>query len=151
LEIVLQLESLKEAKKPLSLKYAQYRYPNSQIFNTKHAEHLRNLYALMAKSDVETVILLPPTPQVSSNYPNPFNPSTNIAFSIPEQGFTRLSIYNIKGQKVKDILSSDLAQGHHKAVWDGKDSNNHSVSSGIYFIRLESGGKVSTRKAMLIK
>ncbi|MBP7309771.1 MAG: T9SS type A sorting domain-containing protein, partial [Candidatus Cloacimonetes bacterium] len=84
-------------------------------------------------------------------YPNPFNPTTTIAFSIPKDAKTKLSVYSIKGQKVKDIISGELQKGFHKAVWDGKDSTNRSVSSGIYIFRLESGGKVSVRKAMLMK
>jgi len=63
----------------------------------------------------------------------------------------KLTIYNLKGQQVKEILNGDLPKGHHKAIWDGKDTHNRSVSSGIYFIRLESGVKVNTRKAMLMK
>jgi len=151
LEIVLQLASLEETKKPITTKYTQYKYPNIQVFDRKHDEHWAKLYALMDKGDGETGIPLPSIPQISSNYPNPFNPSTTIAFSIPNQAATKLTVYNLKGQKVKEILSSDLAKGHHKVVWDGKDSNNRSVSSGIYLIKLDSGGKTSLRKAMLMK
>ena len=84
-------------------------------------------------------------------FPNPFNPSTTIAFSIPETTQTRVSIYNSKGQRVIDLLDTDLPQGDHSLVWDGRDANNSSVASGIYFIKLESGGKTSIRKAMLLK
>jgi len=84
-------------------------------------------------------------------YPNPFNPSTTIAFNIPETGRARVSIYNVKGQIVKDLLNAELTRGDHSLVWDGRDENNFSVASGIYFIKLESGGKTSIRKAMLVK
>ena len=90
-------------------------------------------------------------PWVMSVYPNPFNPSTTIAFNIPETGQARVSIYNSKGQRVIDLLDTDLPQGDHSLVWDGRDANNSSVASGIYFIKLESGGKTSIRKAMLVK
>jgi hypothetical protein len=86
-----------------------------------------------------------------NNYPNPFNPSTTIAFSIPHTGNVKLCVYNIKGQKVKELLNTEMEKGHHKIVWEGKDKNNRSVSSGIYFFRLESGGQASVRKAMLMK
>ena len=88
---------------------------------------------------------------VTSNYPNPFNPSTTIAFSIPETGRVHVSVYNIKGQKVKDLLNTEMTRGNHRLVWDGRDTNNRNVASGIYFIKLESGGKTSIRKAMLMK
>lgn len=84
-------------------------------------------------------------------YPNPFNLSTTIAFSLPKNANTKLSVYNINGQKVKDIICGELPKGFHKAVWDGKDGSNRSVSSGIYFFRLVADGKVSVRKAMLMK
>jgi flagellar hook assembly protein FlgD len=48
-------------------------------------------------------------------------------------------VYNIKGQKVKDIVHGEFASGYHKIIWDGRDKNNRGVSSGIYFFRLESG------------
>ena len=98
-----------------------------------------------------TVTSIPNNPNISSNYPNPFNPSTTIAFSIPQAGNTRIKVYNLRGQKVKDLINTDLPKGYHKVVWDGTDSNNRNVSSGIYFFSLESGGKTSLRKALLMK
>jgi hypothetical protein len=151
LEIVLQLESLKEAKKPIALKFTQYRYPNVQIFYQKHEEHLKELYKLMDKGNGETCIPIPAIPKITSNYPNPFNPSTTIEFGIPADGKVKLCIYNLKGQKVKELLNAPLERGYHKAVWDGKDKNNRSVSSGVYFVRLEAGKTIQTRKIMLMK
>jgi flagellar hook assembly protein FlgD len=52
---------------------------------------------------------------------------------------------------VIDLLDADLPQGDHSLVWDGRDENNLSVASGIYFIKLEAGGKTSIRKAILLK
>ncbi|MDD2544147.1 MAG: FG-GAP-like repeat-containing protein [Candidatus Cloacimonetes bacterium] len=84
-------------------------------------------------------------------YPNPFNPSTTITFSIPETGRVRVSVYNIKGRKVKDLINTEMARGNHKLIWDGKDTNSRNVGSGIYLFKLESGGNTSIRKAMLVK
>jgi len=86
-----------------------------------------------------------------TNFPNPFNPSTVISFSIPQIGKTDLSIYNIKGQKVKQLISNQLAAGEHSVVWDGRDENNRPVSSGIYFYKLESGDFEKMRKMILLK
>jgi len=52
---------------------------------------------------------------------------------------------------VKDLINSELPRGNHKLVWDGTDAHGRSVGSGIFFLRLESGGKTSIRKAMLLK
>ncbi|MDD3578527.1 MAG: two-component regulator propeller domain-containing protein [Candidatus Cloacimonetes bacterium] len=86
-----------------------------------------------------------------SNYPNPFNPSTTITFSVPKDGLVRIDIYNIKGQKVKELNNSEMLRGHHDIIWDGKDADQQNVCSGIYFVKLQSSGAVSTRKIMLMK
>lgn len=89
--------------------------------------------------------------KLENNYPNPFNPTTTIAFSLAKPGRTSLVVYNLKGQIVKRLVSGDLNAGNHKVVWDGRDSLNRSVASGMYFYRLESGSYRSTRKMLLMK
>ncbi|MDZ4121090.1 MAG: T9SS type A sorting domain-containing protein, partial [Candidatus Cloacimonadaceae bacterium] len=95
--------------------------------------------------------VVPPKPILYNNYPNPFNPSTTIEFSIPQTGRVNLSIYNIRGQKVRSLLDGEMVKGQHGVVWNGRDDKNRSVASGVYFIRLNSGGKTSIKKAMLLK
>ncbi len=85
------------------------------------------------------------------NYPNPFNPSTTISFHIPVSSHVSLSVYNIKGQKVAQLINENMPLGQHKVVWDGKDSNKQAVGSGVYFVRLEAGYKTNTRKVILLK
>ncbi len=86
-----------------------------------------------------------------SNHPNPFNPSTTISFSIPNDSNVELSVYNIKGQKVRQLVSDQLSVDEHSVLWDGRDSNNKSVSSGIYFYRLKVGKFEKTKKMILMK
>ena len=62
------------------------------------------------------------------NYPNPFNPTTTISFSIPKANKVKIFIYNIKGQKVKQFVRNQLPSGEHSVVWDGRDDNGKSVS-----------------------
>ncbi len=88
---------------------------------------------------------------IGSNYPNPFNPSTTIAFSIPRDSLVKLSVFNLRGQKIIDLLDEDMLRGHHKIVWDGKDKNKRRLSSGIYLLKLEAAGNISTQKVMLMK
>ncbi|MFA7057023.1 MAG: T9SS type A sorting domain-containing protein, partial [Candidatus Cloacimonadales bacterium] len=86
------------------------------------------------------------------NYPNPFNPETTIEFNNPVQGEVNVSIYNLKGQLVKKLLQENLSQGVHKIVWNGTDSNEKQVSSGVYFYRINSANKESiTKKIILMK
>ena len=88
---------------------------------------------------------------LQQNYPNPFNPTTNINYSLKENSKVSLSIYNIKGQKVKQLVSEQLSAGQHSVVWNGKDNNGKSVSSGIYFYKLRTDNFEKTRKMILIK
>ena len=87
----------------------------------------------------------------ATNYPNPFNPSTTIAFSLPVAGIATLEIYNLKGQKVRQLLNSTLPSGSHKAVWDGINDLGQPVSSGIYFFRVCCNKQAFTGKMILAK
>ncbi|MFC1552617.1 T9SS type A sorting domain-containing protein [Candidatus Latescibacterota bacterium] len=88
---------------------------------------------------------------VISNYPNPFNPSTTIEFTIPETGFTELVIYNMIGQKIRELVSADMPVGVHSVLWDGRDQNGLAVSSGVFLSRLISGDNVVSSRMMLVK
>ena len=86
------------------------------------------------------------------NYPNPFNPETNINYSIPDEGKVELTIYNIKGQKVKTLINETQAGGQHTVVWNGTNKNNKRVASGVYFYKLEvNDSKLLINKMLLLK
>jgi hypothetical protein len=89
--------------------------------------------------------------RLEGNYPNPFNPSTTIAFSIAETGNVNIQIYNVRGQLVKNLLNEDMVAGRHTAVWNGDDRYGNSVSSGIYFYRLQSGNSSEIKRMLLLK
>ncbi len=84
-------------------------------------------------------------------YPNPFNPSVNIAFNLPESRDCSVEIFNIRGQKVASLHRGILNSGDHQIRWHGKDSRNRSVSSGIYFARIKSKNYSKSIKMMLMK
>jgi hypothetical protein len=86
-----------------------------------------------------------------SNYPNPFNPSTTIKYSVPKNGNVKLNIYNLKGQLVKTLVAENRKAGKHTVVWNGDDNTGRKTSSGMYFSRLETGGKTLTLKMLLMK
>lgn len=86
-----------------------------------------------------------------NNYPNPFNPETTIAYSVPKAGLTSLKVYNTKGQLVRSLVDGVREAGNHSVVWNGMDSSGNSVSSGLYFYRLTSDGNTVTRKMLLAK
>ncbi|MDD4309707.1 MAG: T9SS type A sorting domain-containing protein [Candidatus Cloacimonetes bacterium] len=88
---------------------------------------------------------------LEGNYPNPFNPSTTVRFSIPNEGKVKLSIYNIRGQKVADLIDGELSAGIHQAIWQGKDNGGRSIASGIYFAKLQQGKRNTVHKMVLLK
>lgn len=91
------------------------------------------------------------TVELNSNYPNPFNPTTTISFSLPSEMACNLDIYNIRGQRVKTLLNDNMSSGKHHIVWDGKDNSGNIVSSGIYFYRLSTPATTLTSKMLLMK
>jgi len=150
LETLLELAASEGNKAPVSTCYPQLIYADEITFTSNHSKHWAQLHDLINKSE-ESEIPIPRMPIIATNYPNPFNPSTTIEFSIPEKSNIKVEIYNTRGQKVKDLISIEMLKGPHKVVWDGKDNNGGAVSSGIYFACLESNGSRSTRKLMLMK
>jgi len=86
------------------------------------------------------------------NYPNPFNPSTTIDFSIHNDSNVDLSIFNIKGQKIKTIAHNEFTKGNHSINWNGDDESGNSVSSGVYLYKLKVNDKTElVRKCLLLK
>ncbi|MFH2052904.1 MAG: FlgD immunoglobulin-like domain containing protein, partial [bacterium] len=84
--------------------------------------------------------------------PNPFNPTTTVAFELPAQEAVSLHVFDLQGRLVRTLLSGEVVpQGRHEAVWDGRDASGRQAASGTYFFRLEAGGQVETKRAVLVK
>ncbi|MFA5667370.1 MAG: FlgD immunoglobulin-like domain containing protein, partial [Candidatus Cloacimonadaceae bacterium] len=103
----------------------------------------------ITQDDMEEIV--PPEFSLRQNYPNPFNPSTTISYWLPEMARVRLDIYNLKGQLVKTLIDSEMAAGPHSVVWNGKDSNDQAVASGVYFYRISSPNNTQTKRMLLMK
>ncbi|MCD4820050.1 MAG: T9SS type A sorting domain-containing protein [Candidatus Cloacimonetes bacterium] len=86
-----------------------------------------------------------------SNYPNPFNPITQINYSLPVDGKIELIIYNIKGQKVKTLINGKAEAGHYNITWNSTDNLGRRVSSGVYFYQLKTAQKTLHKKMLLMK
>lgn len=86
-----------------------------------------------------------------ANYPNPFNPETTLAFELKNPTAVKLDIYNLKGQKVVSLLNDFYLRGRHEVVWNGKDHNNKSVASGIYYLQMQAGNEKTNHKMILMK
>lgn len=85
------------------------------------------------------------------NYPNPFNPSTSIYFQLNHKGHVSLSVYNIRGQKVRTLQEGEMSEGQHRIIWDGCNENHQNMASGVYFYRMIFDNNIETKKMMLIK
>jgi hypothetical protein len=88
---------------------------------------------------------------LTGNYPNPFNPSTHIAFTLPSAGSAKLSVYDVTGRKVRDLVSAPLSAGTHEMAWDGRDEFGATVSSGTYIACLKMGNFTASHRMMLMK
>lgn len=85
------------------------------------------------------------------NYPNPFNPTTNISFSLPTDQAIELLIYNMKGQLVRKLVSGQYPSGSHSVTWDGKDNEGKNVGSGLYLYKLKTSDHEYSKKMLLLK
>jgi hypothetical protein len=114
-----------------------------------YAQKIHNITT--GNNDDNSTVMLPGI-RLEQNYPNPFNPDTKISFSLQNsEKHLELAIYNIKGQKVKELYSGKAAKGNYSYIWDGTDHVNNGVASGVYFCKLSSGNKTQTRKMVLMK
>jgi hypothetical protein len=89
-----------------------------------------------------------------SNHPNPFNPYTTIEFSVVvglAPTHVLLEVFNIRGQRVRTLISEYMPSGNHSVVWDGRDDSGRPVGSGVYLYRLQAGEISETRRMLLLK
>jgi hypothetical protein len=89
---------------------------------------------------------LPTTFSLSQNYPNPFNPETTIQFALPEASQVKISVYNVMGQEVAQLLERYIDAGYHSVGWNATD-----IPSGIYFYKINAGNFTDVKKCVLIK
>ena len=99
----------------------------------------------------DVLSMIPEELSISGNYPNPFNPSTTIRYGLPEPRNVRMTIVNIKGQQIAELVSGWKDMGRHEVVWNGRNDDGSSLSSGIYFVVINDGTNFRTHKVMLLK
>ena len=85
------------------------------------------------------------------NFPNPFNPTTTISFSLINDSDVEISVYNIKGQKVKTLINKQMHKGKHSVIWAGINDSNKLVSSGIYLYSIKADNQESVKRMLLLK
>jgi hypothetical protein len=105
--------------------------------------------ARRAETTLDLAAVAPLRVELRQNVPNPFNPTTTLAFDLPAAGVARLDIYDVAGHRVRTLVSGHLDAGEHRVVWDGRDARGVRVGSGIYFSRLQAGETARVRKMVL--
>ena len=156
LESIYLISSLDQIGRANEIRTAFEHIKPNDIFdlNEKKSSHLSEIYNILGINNEENDIndQIPEISVLHSNYPNPFNPITTISFSIPTKSKVNLSIYNVKGQKVRTLLNEIKEQGKWKQLWDGKNNFGKEVGSGVYMYKLDVAGKTrAVKKCLLLK
>jgi len=102
-------------------------------------------------SPVDPVSIGPQRPALTSIYPNPFNPRTRMEFYLPAAGAVELVVFDLKGRVVARLATGSWMAGAHSLDWDGKDLDGRALPSGAYFVQLQAGNSVQTRKIVLTR
>ncbi|KQC09013.1 MAG: hypothetical protein APR54_13145 [Candidatus Cloacimonas sp. SDB] len=152
-EIIMERDNMEYIRSTLFVDNCLY-MPIACGYKPLEGEYERNYY--MQKVDLSDYVEAGEIGVITSKislscYPNPFNPSTTISFSIQDDSDVELSIFNIKGQKVKTLTEDVYGKGQYQISWNGKNNEGNQVSSGIYFYQLNANGKVITSKVLLLK
>jgi parallel beta-helix repeat protein len=103
---------------------------------------------LVAVPDLAAV---PTALRLEGNYPNPFNPQTNIAYSTPREGRVELDIYDVSGRRIAALVDGVQGPGRHFVLWNGRSEDGEEMASGVYFVRLQFAREVQSRKIVLVR
>ena len=144
-------------------------YQNVYVFEDQELSEIGTYYYWLMVSDIDgsesfhgpihvlyenTQPGIPEIPHITALnqvYPNPFNPSANISYRLAKQSDVSIAIYNNRGQRVRSFDLGTKAAGSWNLTWDGKDQNGSSLSSGVYYIRMQAGPDSFFKKAVLMK
>ena len=110
-----------------------------------------DLIQQVTRSAASEVKLIPNDFSLQQNFPNPFNPSTEIRFDLPEEGHIELLVYNMAGQKVRTIESGNMKPGYHSMIWNGTNDKGTRVSTGMYFYSIQTNNFQAVKKMLFLK
>ena len=156
---------LKDAQ---SVGYSDYSIPNQDyvvivnqqgfiagLYNTYGGLNINTIAdkidQLLITTAINDDVFFPYIFELKPNFPNPFNPSTTIPFSIDRAQNIKLQIYDIRGNLVKTLVNGAFTAGKYSIIWDSRNNNNSPVSSGIYFSRLSGSYQTDVKQLILLK
>jgi hypothetical protein len=115
------------------------------------ARQARNEYRAATPTLQDDEVSLPATFSLEQNFPNPFNPNTEIRYTVARSSRVTIEVYNLLGQQIVTLLDQQMPAGTHAVRWNGKDDRGKSVASGVYLYRLRAGDFSSVKKMLLLK
>ena len=95
--------------------------------------------------------IIPTKTELSNNYPNPFNPVTNIDYSIATDGYVSLTVYNLNGAEVRTLVGQNMVPGNYQVQWDGTNNSGENVASGRYIVKMTAKDYTNQIKMTLLK
>jgi len=131
------------------LRGATYYYWLESVALNGESEHFGPLKVTIKADGEDPIPEIPLETKLFSAFPNPFNPNTNLRYSMKEAGEARIDIFNVKGQLLKTFKQNHEQAGYYQVSWDGRDVNGHQVSTGVYFYRMSCGKYSHTKKMVL--
>ena len=94
---------------------------------------------------------IPLSTRLNAPYPNPFNPEISISYDIAKASNVQVTIYNARGQKIRSLLDTTKNPGMYRLIWDGKTDAGTTVTTGVYYIKMQADGYKTTKKIMMVK
>jgi hypothetical protein len=89
--------------------------------------------------------------ELAQNVPNPFNPTTSIRFTVPEDSYVKLAVYDVAGRRIRTLIDKPLKANFYRVDWNGRNDAGRQVSSGMYFYRIQAGRHTQARKMLLLR
>jgi hypothetical protein len=115
------------------------------------APYYDNVRVMVIREDLTTAEYLPAATGLLSAHPNPFNPKTSIRYALTEAGQAQLTVHDLSGRQVRELLNGPADVGEHSLEWNGRDQAGHGLASGVYLLRFEALGISEHRKLILLK
>lgn len=149
-------------KSKINIQGANYSYIDDQPKGTSCYYKLQTLYLdgrvffhpsirVDIHSQIKDNPSIPTAFKLEECFPNPFNPQTVILYQIPTEAFIDIAVYNLQGQRVRQLVRMTQPPGHHTILWNGKDDNNYPVRSGLYILRMRSGDFQANKRVTLLR
>jgi len=136
---------------PLQFNGNDYQVSTISLKDIKIAGADGSIIRSLARTDLSDIKAIPVDFALQQNFPNPFNPSTEIRFDLPEADYVNLSVYNMMGQKIKTLTSGNMTPGYHSIIWNGTNDAGSKVATGMYFYSINTSQFQSIKKMLFLK